>query len=287
MRVIGRGDDHRVDQAAGFASSPPNRRTRATFAPRSPSALFAHPSEVATGSAIAVTTAPGSDRQVVEGARRPSCPVPTTPVTDLLSQAVFPLCMTTMSESMLTPDPRPLGKSGILAVSPIAWGMWRFGNASVEEGRPWHDRGGVRRRDQRCSTPPTSMASTEVAGFGDAESAVGAVFWPKTPQLRERKWCSRPRVASRRRCPYDSSRDYLMATRWSLAAADRGGAGRPVPDPPPRYPHASARGRPHARRHGRQAGKVRASACRTTHAGRVRRRIARLSSAQPLASIAA
>ena len=38
--------------------------------------------------------------------------------------------MTTMSEISLTPDPRPLGKSGIL-VSPLAWGMWRFAGRSV------------------------------------------------------------------------------------------------------------------------------------------------------------
>ena len=42
--------------------------------------------------------------------------------------------MTTMSDIVLTPDPRPLGKSG-LTVSPIAWGMWRFAGVGPDEGR--------------------------------------------------------------------------------------------------------------------------------------------------------
>ena len=57
-------------------------------------------------------------------------------------------------------------------VSPIAWGMWRFAGADVAEGAR-ADRGGVRRRASRCSTPPTSTASTDRGGFGDAESAAG------------------------------------------------------------------------------------------------------------------
>ena len=38
-----------------------------------------------------------------------------------------------MSEIILSPDSRPLGKSGIM-VSPIAWGMWRFAGVTPAEG---------------------------------------------------------------------------------------------------------------------------------------------------------
>lgn len=38
--------------------------------------------------------------------------------------------MTAMSQIVVTPQPVPLGKSGIL-VSPIAWGMWRFAGATL------------------------------------------------------------------------------------------------------------------------------------------------------------
>lgn len=37
--------------------------------------------------------------------------------------------MTAMSQLIVTPEPVPLGKGGIL-VSAIAWGMWRFAGAT-------------------------------------------------------------------------------------------------------------------------------------------------------------
>ncbi|WP_415642421.1 aldo/keto reductase [Sphingomonas antarctica] len=111
-----------------------------------------------------------------------------------------------MSEIQLTPDPRPLGKSGIM-VSPIAWGMWRFGNASVDEGR--------RLIEAAFDAGITLFDTADIygfngsSGFGDAESLLGQVL-AQTPELRARmvlatKGGIAPPV------PYDQSGAYLMA----------------------------------------------------------------------------
>ena len=110
-----------------------------------------------------------------------------------------------MSEIMLTPDPRPLGKSGI-TVSPIAWGMWRFGNSTPDEGR--------RLIEAAFRAGVTLFDTADIygfdgsGGFGDAETLLGQVF-AASPGLRERmvlatKGGITPPV------PYDSGRDYLM-----------------------------------------------------------------------------
>ncbi len=111
-----------------------------------------------------------------------------------------------MSYLTVTPDSRPLGKSGIL-VSPIAWGMWRFGHASVAEGR--------RLIEAAFEAGVTLFDTADIygfdgaGGFGDAESLLGQVF-DAAPGLRARmvlatKGGITPPV------PYDSGRDYLMA----------------------------------------------------------------------------
>jgi predicted oxidoreductase len=113
--------------------------------------------------------------------------------------------MTTMSEIAVTPDPRPLGKSGI-TVGPIAWGMWRFGNSSVDEGR--------RLIEAAFATGVTLFDTADIygfngaGGFGDAEALLGRVF-AEAPGMRERmvlatKGGIMPPI------PYDQSRDYLM-----------------------------------------------------------------------------
>ncbi len=112
--------------------------------------------------------------------------------------------MTTMSEIILTPELRPLGKSGLL-VSPIAWGMWRFGQSSVAEGRALIDAAfdaGVTLFD---TADIYGFNGTD--GFGDAESLLGKVF-AEDSALRDRmvlatKGGILPPV------PYDQSATYL------------------------------------------------------------------------------
>ena len=110
-----------------------------------------------------------------------------------------------MSQITLTPDPRPLGKSGI-TVSPIAWGMWRFGNSTPDEGR--------RLIEAAFAAGVTLFDTADIYGldggaFGDAETLLGRVF-ADAPGLRTRmvlatKGGITPPV------PYDSGRDYLTA----------------------------------------------------------------------------
>ncbi len=111
-----------------------------------------------------------------------------------------------MSEITLTPDPRPLGKSGI-QVSPIAWGMWRFAGRSVTEGRSLIE--------AAFDAGITLFDTADIygfdgsGGFGDAETLLGDVF-AESPDVRERmvlatKGGITPPV------PYDQSRAYLMA----------------------------------------------------------------------------
>ncbi|RMB53852.1 putative oxidoreductase [Sphingomonas sp. PP-CE-3A-406] len=114
--------------------------------------------------------------------------------------------MTTMSDLHVTPDSRPLGKSGIL-VSPVAWGMWRFAGNSEHEGRALID--------AAFEAGVTLFDTADIygfdgsGGFGDAETLLGRIF-AASPGLRDRmvlttKGGITPPV------PYDSSRDYLMA----------------------------------------------------------------------------
>lgn len=112
--------------------------------------------------------------------------------------------MTAMSDLMLTPDSRPLGKSGLM-VSPIAWGMWRFGHATVAEGRALVE--------AAFAAGVTLFDTADIygfngsAGFGNAETLLGQVF-AESPGLRDRmvlatKGGITPPV------PYDSSAGYL------------------------------------------------------------------------------
>jgi aryl-alcohol dehydrogenase-like predicted oxidoreductase len=109
-----------------------------------------------------------------------------------------------MSEIILTPELRPLGKSGLL-VSPIAWGMWRFGQSSVAEGRALIDAAfaaGVTLFDTA-----DIYGFNGVDGFGDAETLLGKVF-AEDRALRDRmvlatKGGILPPV------PYDQSAAYL------------------------------------------------------------------------------
>lgn len=111
-----------------------------------------------------------------------------------------------MSEMQLTPESRPLGKSGII-VSPIAWGMWRFSHAGVTTGR--------RLIEAAFDAGVTLFDTADIygfdgkGGFGDAEALLGEIF-AESPALRglmvlATKGGITPPV------PYDSSPAYLMA----------------------------------------------------------------------------
>ena len=118
-----------------------------------------------------------------------------------------------MSEITLTPELRPLGKSGV-QVSPIAWGMWRFATATVAEART---------RIEAAFAAGVTLFDTAdiygfdgVGGFGDAETLLGKVF-AEAPGLAAQmvlatKGGIRPPV------PYDQSANYLgQALDASLA----------------------------------------------------------------------
>ncbi|WP_242138227.1 aldo/keto reductase [Sphingomonas sp. TREG-RG-20F-R18-01] len=109
-----------------------------------------------------------------------------------------------MSEIILTPELRPLGKSGLM-VSPVAWGMWRFGQSTVAEGRALIDAA----FDAGVTLFDTAdiYGFNGVDGFGDAESLLGKVF-AEDSALRDRmvlatKGGILPPV------PYDQSAAYL------------------------------------------------------------------------------
>lgn len=111
-----------------------------------------------------------------------------------------------MSEILLTPELRPLGKSGV-SISPIAWGMWRFGHATAMDGQALIE--------AALAAGVTLFDTADIygfdgqGGFGDAEALLGRIF-TAAPSLRARmvlatKGGITPPV------PYDSGRDYLMA----------------------------------------------------------------------------
>jgi aryl-alcohol dehydrogenase-like predicted oxidoreductase len=113
--------------------------------------------------------------------------------------------MTTMSEILLSPELRPLGKSGIL-VSPIAWGMWRFAGVSPSEGRALID--------AAFAAGVTLFDTADIygfngsGGFGDAEALLGRIF-AEAPELRQ-KMVLATKGGITPPVPYNSSRDYLM-----------------------------------------------------------------------------
>ncbi len=112
--------------------------------------------------------------------------------------------MTTVSEITLSPDSRPLGKSGIM-VSPIAWGMWRFAGVSAKEGRALIE--------AAFAAGVTLFDTADIYGFdgedgfGDAESLLGEVF-AAAPDLRA-KMVLATKGGITPPMPYASSTEYL------------------------------------------------------------------------------
>jgi predicted oxidoreductase len=104
----------------------------------------------------------------------------------------------------LSPEPRPLGKSGIL-VSPIAWGMWRLRGDDVAGARVLIEAA----LDSGITLFDTAdiYGFNGTGGFGGAEAALGRVL-SEAPELRARMVLATkggiiPGV------PYDSSPAYL------------------------------------------------------------------------------
>lgn len=120
-----------------------------------------------------------------------------------------------MSELPLPPAFRPLGKSDI-AVSPIAWGMWRLaenGRSAAEAARLVHAA-----LDAGINFLDTAdiYGFDGAGGFGDAEALLGEVLAAE-PALRERMVLA-TKGGILPPLPYDQSADYLrLAIDNSLA----------------------------------------------------------------------
>ena len=118
-----------------------------------------------------------------------------------------------MTEISLSPEPRPLGKSG-LHVSPMAWGMWRFGGDDVRTARIKVEAAfdaGITLFDTADIYGPDNDES-----FGASEVLLGRVF-AEARGLRERMVLA-SKGGIRMGVPYDSSPAYLReAVEASLA----------------------------------------------------------------------
>jgi predicted oxidoreductase len=103
-----------------------------------------------------------------------------------------------------SPESRPLGKSGI-TVSPIAWGMWRFGGNDVGAARA--------RIEAALDAGVTLFDTADIYGpdngepFGAAEALLGRVF-AEAPQLRARMILA-TKGGIVIGTPYDSSAAYI------------------------------------------------------------------------------
>jgi predicted oxidoreductase len=111
-----------------------------------------------------------------------------------------------MSEITLTHESRPLGKSGLM-VSPIAWGMWRFGHAGSAQGR--------RLIEAALQAGVTLFDTADIYGFngsdgfGDAESLLGQILADSTGLRAHMVIATKGGITPP--VPYDSSRSYLTA----------------------------------------------------------------------------
>ena len=110
-----------------------------------------------------------------------------------------------MTEIILSPEPRLLGKSGML-VSPLAWGMWRFASDDVHAARE--------RVEAAFEAGITLFDTADIYGpdngepFGAAEVLLGRVF-AEAPELRDRMVLA-GKGGIRMGVPYDSSPEYIV-----------------------------------------------------------------------------
>jgi predicted oxidoreductase len=114
--------------------------------------------------------------------------------------------MTAMSEIILSPNSRPLGKSG-LSVSPIAWGMWRFKGGDVNAARTLVEaafEAGITLFDTADIYGPDNDEP-----FGASEVLLGRVF-AESPSLRAKMvLASKGGIVIG--TPYDSSKAYTAS----------------------------------------------------------------------------
>lgn len=107
-----------------------------------------------------------------------------------------------MSSLSIEFSSRPLGQSGI-EVSPLAWGMWRFGGGDVAAAQA--------RVEAALDAGITLLDTADIYGeggvFGAAETLLGRVL-AQAPQLRERMVLA-TKGGIVRGLPYDSSGAYL------------------------------------------------------------------------------
>ena len=110
------------------------------------------------------------------------------------------------AEITLSPEPRPLGKSG-LSVSSMAWGMWRFGGSNVAAAQA--------KVEAALAAGITLFDIADIYGpdnaedFGASEALLGQVF-KASPALRDRIVLA-SKGGIRMGVPYDSSPAYIAA----------------------------------------------------------------------------
>lgn len=111
-----------------------------------------------------------------------------------------------MEAIALSSEPRPLGKSPFV-VSPMAWGMWRFGGEDLPTAQA--------RVEAALAAGITLFDTADIygpdndEGFGAAEALLGRVF-AASPGLRDRIVLA-SKGGIRMGVPYDSSPAYLRA----------------------------------------------------------------------------
>ena len=111
-----------------------------------------------------------------------------------------------MTDIVLSSEPRALGKSG-LTVSPLAWGMWRFGGDDVHAAQA--------RCEAALDAGITLFDTADIYGpdndepFGGSEMLLGRVF-AASPGMRDRIVLA-SKGGIRMGVPYDSSPAYLRS----------------------------------------------------------------------------
>ena len=114
--------------------------------------------------------------------------------------------MTAVSYLPFSHESRPLGKSNF-TISPIAWGMWRFGNETVPEARA--------KVDAALEAGITLFDTADIygfdgqQGFGDAEAQLGRVFAEDKSLRGKMVLASKGGISIG--VPYDQSAAYIQS----------------------------------------------------------------------------
>ncbi len=111
-----------------------------------------------------------------------------------------------MADLLPSPEPRPLGKSGI-TVSPLAWGMWRFAGEDLRSAQE--------KVEAVLEAGVTLFDTADIYGpdngerFGAAELLLGRVFAAAKGLRKRMVLATKGGIVIG--TPYDSSADYLAA----------------------------------------------------------------------------